>query len=413
MSAGTPASLLDNRLRATRGSTIAQEFFTNSAHFPLANILLELLVHPNLDELLDPDLYFILPGALLQAWVLGSRKFSGKPIPMVGNLIGVAVYTVVELGFTGLSFFANPNHLAYWGFSLALGALQSFRVGYPTGHLHSVLMVTENVLRTSILLAMYWIFEGLTEDKYISLSGFLSDSSHRFIALAIPLLGVAVGVANLNAANHLALLQNLAARLRTYSEWLLGRELLERVVDDGQAFSLRRQVRTVMFMDIRGFTGWSESRDPEAVVAMVNGFYELAEPVWLANQAIKVKLTGDEVMAVFSDVAVAAQAAVAMRVAVGEFLKQRRLAAGIGLHSGPLIEGLLGSTGARNFDVLGDTVNTAKRICDQAAGGEVLISSTTREQLGEHMPLGSPRFVTVKGKAEPLELIPLLATTGA
>ena len=85
------------------------------------------------------------------------------------------------------------------------------------------------------------------------------------------------------------------------------------------------------------------------------------------------------------------------------------LAAGIGLHAGPLVEGLLGSMGMKFYDVIGDTVNTAKRIESAATGGEVLVSEAVLRQIAAAFACGAARTVSVKGKEAPLKVVPLLS----
>jgi len=80
------------------------------------------------------------------------------------------------------------------------------------------------------------------------------------------------------------------------------------------------------------------------------------------------------------------------------------LAAGIGVHSGPVVEGLLGSPGVMGYDVIGDTVNTAKRIEGAALGGEVLVSEPVRAALDPGTRCGERREVLAKGKEAPIEV---------
>ena len=84
------------------------------------------------------------------------------------------------------------------------------------------------------------------------------------------------------------------------------------------------------------------------------------------------------------------------------------LMAGIGVHSGPVVEGLLGSAGLKGYDVIGDTVNTAKRIEGAAGGGEVLVSDPVRVALDPVTKLGERREVVAKGKEVPIAVYPLL-----
>ncbi len=216
-------------------------------------------------------------------------------------------------------------------------------------------------------------------------------------------LGLIIGFANLTADRYLSLLKQTLAQLRIYSEWLLGRRLLQQALKDPSSLRLARSERAVLFMDVRNFTHWSESYSPEAVVNLLNEYYRISESVLTQHEAIKFKFSADEVMAVFPTIDATIHAALELRKRIGEFLANYRLGAGIGLHAGPLVEGLLGgSTSVRFYDVIGDTVNTAKRIESAAQGGEILISDAAREMAAQTFPMGAGREITAKGKDEPL-----------
>ncbi len=398
-------STLDSRLRGSLRGQVVREFFANSAHFPLANIFLEFLLEGS-HYLSAPDFYAILSASLAQAYVLARADSAGRPRPFLGNLIGPAIYSSTEVLIDGLVFFSGPQHLAYWGFSISIEVLQQLRRVAPRAA--EGLLLAEHVVRTCILFVMYWIFEGLTKPEYGPLSGFLADPSHVYVAIVIPTLGFVIGLANVGAARYLAVLQATAADLKIYSEWFLGAELLSRAIAQPTTLALQRRNRSVLFMDIRGFTSWSEQHSPEAVVAMLNAYFEAAEEVWLTADAIKAKLTGDEVMAVFPNASAALHCALALREQVAPVLQPLGLRAGIGVHSGPLVEGLIGSKHLKGYDVLGDSVNTAKRICDVAAGDEVLISQATFDELEGVTDVGPERQVEVKGKAQALTVYPVL-----
>ncbi len=399
---------IESVLKGTRRGHVIQEWLTNSVHFPLANIILELLLESPSSYLLESDLYVLLAASLIQAHFLGSWRYQGSPRPFLGNLIAPTLYTATELIFHGSAFFSSPNHLAYWGFSLAIGSVQQVQ-SVVSERLANLLILMEHLIRTCILLAMYWIFETLTHPQYTSLTGFLADDSHVFVITVVPLLGLIIGFAHLTAGHYLIALQKTAVQLRKYSEWLLGRELLARAISDINALSIQRQQRSVLFMDIRGFTHWAESRTPEQVITMLNAYFETAEEVWEGSVAIKVKYTGDEVMAVFPSALSAVQVALELREKVNALLQRYGLAAGIGVHQGEVVEGLIGSTDVKAYDVIGDTVNTGKRISDQSASGELLISHEVYAALDKAVMVLEPRSVHVKGKSEPLQVYPLEA----
>ena len=104
--------------------------FGNSIHFPLVNIVLELLLQGSRDYLLDLDPYLLVAAALLQAWVASGWKHAGRPRPLIGNLIGPIFYTLVEVLHSGSVFFSAPNHLAYWVFALSIGLLQAGQTAF-------------------------------------------------------------------------------------------------------------------------------------------------------------------------------------------------------------------------------------------------------------------------------------------
>lgn len=397
---------LEKRLEGTTGARFLQELFGNSAYFPIANILLEMLLEGPWHYLGVPDLYTIMLAGVTQAYFLSSWENTPRPRRFSGNLIGPALYTIIEFSIEGARFFAAPHHFAYWGFAAAIGAAQALRPRVPRS-LQALVQVTEDVMRAGILLVMYFLFENATGGS-ASGGNFFDDRSHQFVALVTLLLGMSLGLSSLSAQRYLALLRETAVQLRIYSEWLLGRDLLEKSISNPDALTLARRRRAVLFMDIRGFTRWSEARPPEAVVGMLNRYYHAAESALASIAVIKVKYAADEVMAVFPDAASGVAAAYKLRAEIGRLLSEEGLGAGIAVHAGPLVEGLLGSRGVRFYDVIGDTVNTAKRIESVAVAGEILVSREVRDELGDSARYAASRQVSVKGKSAPLDIYPLV-----
>lgn len=404
---GALASALDSRISGSFRNRYEQELFRNTGQFPIANLLLELLLEGPA-VFLAPDVYTLIGAMLLQAWVLTRSENTPAPRRFLGNLVGPAAYTVIEATFEGWKFFAMPNHIAYWIFAVAIGALQAARLRAGPGAAAGVLIVLENVARAAILFVMYAVFELLSTGTQFSAAVFFADRSHLFIGLATLILGISVGLAALSEYGFLALLRETSTQLQRYSEWLLGKDLLERVIANPEALTMVRRERAILFMDIRGFTAWSERCSPETVVQALNAYYQAAEPAVWRHGAIKMKFSADEILAVFADPLHAAACALELRTHSRQALSPWGLGAGIGVHSGPVVEGLLGSAGIKGYDVIGDTVNTAKRIEGAAGGGEVLISEAVRAALDPATALGGRRELLAKGKEAPLEVYPLL-----
>jgi adenylate cyclase len=404
---GTPAPL-EARLTGSFASRMLLELFGNSAVFPIANVLLELLAAGSYASYLaEPDLYAIAFASLAQAYALTAWQHTARRHRIAGNLVGPAIYTAVETWVEGARFFMAPHHIAYWCFSLAIGLLQAGGSRVPP-RVGAALVLAENVVRSSILFFMYAIYE-LRADAPAAFSpgAFFADRSHVFIALAVLLLGLSAGLANLTSERYLALVRQTSAQLKLYSEWLLGRELLNQAFVDPSALALTRRERAVLFMDVRGFTRWSEAQPPEAVVDLLDRYYRAAESALARHATVKVKLSADEVMAVFGSARQAVAAALELRRDTAQLLSGFGLGAGIGIHVGPLVEGLLGSAGVKFYDVIGDSVNTAKRIESAAAAGEVLVSQACRDALGPELAVGPRREISAKGKDAPVPVYPV------
>ncbi len=391
--------LFEQRITGTFPIRFWIELFSNSAYFPVANILFELLIESPLDYLRAPDLYVLVFSALIQAYVLTRWQVTEQPRRLIGNLVGPAVYTLVESSLEGPRFFAAYHHLGYWGFALAIGLLQELRFRFP--NMGSLLIVVENAVRTAILFFMYAIFETYANpSQTLSLQVFFSDESHVFIGLAILVVGLSTGLANLMAEHYLRQLRQTSSQLHMYSEWLLGRDLLLKTLENPKALHTARRERTVLFMDIRGFTAWSEMHTPEEVVALLDAYYRASEAVLTMYPPVKFKFSADEVMAIFSDADVALHAAMELRRQITPLLAKEKLGAGIGLESGLVVEGLLGGTGVKFYDAIGDTVNTAKRIESAAEAGEVLVSGHLCPRMQPSFKIGATREIHVKGKKQ-------------
>ncbi|GAB4500473.1 MAG: adenylate/guanylate cyclase domain-containing protein [Anaerolineales bacterium] len=392
-------------LSGTNNLNFFQELFGNSLYFPLVNILLESLVESPAKYLTAPDPYILLAASLIQALILNRWRSGWKRLP--GNLIGPAIYTLIEVALDGMRFFTSFNHIAFWLFAFSFGVFQAAR-DYLPDLWANWLLVLEDALRGSILLVMYYVFEVKTNPQQTtSIRVFLQDSSHVFVALVAIFLGLINGFSSVAARRYLKLLGETSAKLKTYSEWLFGRDLLGQVLERPETLNLKRRARAILFMDIRGFTAWSEPRPPEDVVNMLNRYYQTSEVVLSQHRVIKFKFSADEVLAVFPEVEDALQAAVKLRIQISNLLTRHALGVGIGVHGGDVVEGMVGSKNVKFYDVIGDTVNTAKRLETAAAPGEILISDAARLALGQTFRVGDKRLIKVKGKEEPLLVYPL------
>jgi adenylate cyclase len=400
---------LDAAIEGSRRERFLLELLGNSAIFPVANILLELFQQGMPAYFREQHFYTMCAAAIAQALYLSGDR--ARVRVFAGNLIGPVIYTVVEALAEGPEFFGFLHHYEYWAFAGVIGALQAGRERVAGKGLASFMMIAEAVVRSSILLAMYATFEieGTPPNASGAAPGFFEDRSHTFIAWAIMLLGVVAGVYAATSQRYLAMLRGLSRRLRTYSEWFFGPALLEQAVSHPESLALARRERAILFMDMRGFTAWSETQPPETVVAGLGAYYGEAEQVFDRHPPIRSKFSADEIMAVFASAPEALMAANELAAAQREALLARGLGAGVGLHWGPVVEGLIGGRTIKQFDVVGDTVNTAKRIEGEAAPGEILASEAFRAAAGAHSL--AERRVQVKGKSVPVAVHSLAGLT--
>lgn len=407
-----PHPLRENLIRPTLMATgdtlasrVARNFFTHSGHVPLTLLILELLLAPNVKGyFIEPDPYLLLLAGVGQAVAFGYAEQRSWHLSFLANLVGPLLYSLSEAGLEGMKFFTQWHHQAYWSYALIFTLLQGWQV--RAGRILAPLVIAENLVRATIPLLMYALFEVLSGGGKYSLAVFFDDAAHEFLTIVLLLIGVLLGFADLNLRRSLSIIRQLAARLREYSEWSLGSGILERAIADSSTLNLQRVERAVLFMDLRGFTAWSEQQTPETVVGMLNEYYRHAENCLLPFSPIKLKYTADEVMAVFGDARAAAAAGRALLAALPQIRNAGcDLGAGIGLHFGPVVEGVLGGNTVKAYDFIGDTVNTAQRLCDAAGEGELLASVATAVAIGA--PLSGRREIAAKGKSELLAVCTL------
>jgi adenylate cyclase len=184
-------------------------------------------------------------------------------------------------------------------------------------------------------------------------------------------------------------------------------DVAEHVLGEGTDLAGEEVEVTVMFIDVRDFTGFAERTPAPKVVAALNQLFERIVPIIHERGGRVDKFVGDGLMAVFgapsrqpdhADQALGAALEIAHAVDEGE-----QLEVGIGLNSGPVVAGNIGGAGRLEFGVIGDVVNVAARIeaATRQTGDTVLLSNRTAELLKrEHPELVERTGVELKGRSE-------------
>ena len=414
----TNSSDMNSRISGTYFETAFHEFIYNSSHFPLALILAELLVYESTWHHKAMMIFILHVAVLLQVLVLASIQTEKQRFYILGNLIGPFTVGILGIGMFGIGAFDGKLlYFIYVVFAFGVGVTQEVQNLTKWEILQHVFILLENFLRAQIPLVAYLLFD---TNEFRDLSHwrvFISDPSHLFLLVVFPLFGLKMGLGNINHHRYRHILKYTAQELKRYTEWFFGPQLFQILSSDPSMLNLSRKERTVVFSDIRGFTKWSEDNSPEQVVALINQFYDISDHIFGRYGALKWDFTGDEVLAIFKDPRQAVQAALIFVGVARPVIRRFGLDIGTGINSGQMYEGLLGGDHIRKYTVLGDEVNTGKRICDVANGGEVLISERIQRSLGKSLMLNAPRLESVKGKRLPLLLFPVTAlrhpTSGA
>ena len=185
----------------------------------------------------------------------------------------------------------------------------------------------------------------------------------------------------------------------------------------------QRREMTVLFSDIRGFTSVTERGEPQAIVGMLNEYFTRMVTIVFRHEGTLDKFVGDMVMALFgaplddprhADHAV--EAALDMIAALGELNTQWKsegraeLDIGIGINTGPMIAGNIGSEAIMSYTVIGDAVNLGSRLesLNKEYGTRIIISDATRERLSRPYRLRPLGDVVVKGKTQPVAIYELI-----
>jgi adenylate cyclase len=186
--------------------------------------------------------------------------------------------------------------------------------------------------------------------------------------------------------------------------------LAGRVTVEGE----QREV-TVLFADLRDFTPWVESSEPRQVVRDLNAYFAEMEAAIRAHGGLVLQFIGDEIEAVFGapvpaldHPARAVRAALEMRARLEAWNagRARPLRHGIGVHTGAVLAGAIGSRERLSYALVGDTVNLASRIegLTKEVGADILVSATTARRLDDAVALEPLPAVRVKGKSAEVEI---------
>lgn len=220
-----------------------------------------------------------------------------------------------------------------------------------------------------------------------------------------------------NARAHERLAREEVARAN-YSRFL-PEYVVKQMLENPESFKLGgvSQTITILFADIRGFTRISEHAPPDRIVSLLNRYFSAMTDIIFAHGGTLDKYLGDGLMALFGaptatpdDANNALNAAVAMqRRVLGinvELAKEGlpEIGVGMGLHTGEVVVGYIGSERRSEYTAIGDAVNTCSRLESNAKGGEILMSDATAKAARSRYKLKPRDPIMVKNREQPVVL---------
>jgi adenylate cyclase len=225
----------------------------------------------------------------------------------------------------------------------------------------------------------------------------------------------AISIQNARLANRI----EKEAQTRAQISRLIPPSVVEQVVQGKLTIEKGGRLNeiTMLFSDIRGFTTMSDGRPAQEVVNTLNEYFEVMVDVLFKYSGTLDKFVGDEIIGLFgAPIAIddapykAVSCALAMLQALEEFNRTRaseNLAAiriGIGINTGNVITGAIGSTRALQYTAIGDAMNVASRLVNVAGSGEIIISEDTYRHIAGRIDATQLPPVKVKGKADELKV---------
>jgi len=246
----------------------------------------------------------------------------------------------------------------------------------------------------------------------------VGDKDTASVNLAVnPLIDV-----NEEQIGSLIVLEDITSekKLKSTMARYMSPEVAEQLLAAGEAvLGGKDQKVSILFSDVRNFTSVSEALGPRETVSMLNEYFERMVDVVLNHKGVLDKFIGDAVMALFGvpfngehDADDAVQVANTMHVALRSLNEDRRrqgrdrIDIGVGISTGVVVVGNIGSTKRMEYTVIGDSVNLASRLesATKFYGAKILISEFTRLDLTQKALLREIDLMRVKGKSEPVAI---------
>lgn len=215
--------------------------------------------------------------------------------------------------------------------------------------------------------------------------------------------------------------KKLEAQRRLF-ERMVSPAVIEQLDPNGLQLGGKRTEITAVFADIRGFTTYSEKLAPERLVSILNLYLAAMADAVLAQEGTVDKFMGDAIMAWFNapipqpdHTMRAVKTALAIRESIENLYKElssdSHLSFGVGIHFGDAVLGLIGTEKRLEYTAISDTVNTAKRIQENSAKNQILISREAFSRVEGQVEARPIAEMAVKGRSKPVEVLEIMGLT--
>jgi adenylate cyclase len=285
---------------------------------------------------------------------------------------------------------------------------------------HSIIMQGIRSTMTVPLLIGEEILGIMHLDSQIATNAFTDKDLQVFTGIASQ---AAIAIQNARLAKKI----EHEAQTRAQFQRLIPPNIVEQVVAGELTIEKGGKLHevTMLFSDIRGFTSMSEKQRPQDVVAMLNEYFEVMVDILFKHEGTLDKFVGDEIIGLFGapiDIPDAPLKAVLcaleMQKALREFNHTRSaennepIRVGIGINTGQVVTGAIGSSKALQYTAIGDAMNTASRLMNVAKAGEIIVSESTMGKVEGRVEAINLPAVEVKGKRDKLRIYNIVGVKG-
>jgi class 3 adenylate cyclase len=416
---------------------VEEQLNSHVERHPITLSFLDLGLERSYTEEIGPALLKQIRSATIQSaflWALGGAiyaRFSNASAALAYGVTGVMVganifalflirrlrsyrqLQVIVLCFTTSAIVAS--------LSLAAGADRFVEYGALSMMLIAVFAFVILQLRFALAAAAALIYLGLFIGFSMAYGGGTGITVVQTFLVSSAILPAALGVRVLESTSRDGFLQRIQiSSLRDQVEHLLRRYLspgvAEVVLADPATSDLGGRLAevSILFADLEGFTSMAERTDPQSVGAMLNRYFGVVVPTVLEEGGSVMSFGGDAVMAVFNapnECPDHATRAARASLRIQEAISRLRSEAGfeeappfrIGVNTGQVLVGNVGSAELRTFTVIGDAVNIAARLQAHARPGRVLVGPTTFALLDNGIVASAVPPVVLKGISHPVQ----------